>query len=304
MTAGGTRSATIPACSKRSFLSTSAPSKRTEACEYTRLAKLTMTLDIPLSMGFFTSRSRAVDRRSPASLSSEINSASKSSILLLAASSLMPCRRVSPRSVRLMPSMSTTHEVRRSIKRSPTNPIKRIRKIRRPSVMTRLHTYVLRLEVASNEGLTDGAITMQPVLTCPDGKTARPERTESLLRMRLAGTVSNFSVFGECDAEPEAPAFGESATLEDFDWTRRISPHFLHRHLYTLFDRAVNTSISSIDSMPSQCQEKDEKIECALDTLDVDKKSEFSIDFTMTHSVAIPVPSDVHAVSRGGRRAI
>lgn len=144
----------------------------------------------------------------------------------------------------------------------------------------KLHTYVLRLEVIGEEGQKDGEIKIQPTVSCPDGK--KIPASANVVTFSSAPPAAAFSL--DAGLVPGCPELGEIATLKTM--IEAQDPATYAAATYTVF--LGGESHLTIDSMPSQCQDKGTSIECAMDTLHLGAKSEFSIKFKMAESVADP----------------
>lgn len=159
-------------------------------------------------------------------------------------------------------------------------PSQVIRRDAPPFGHDKLHTYVLRLEVVGEEGQKGGAIKIQPIVSCPDGK--KVAASANVVSFSSATPVPAFSL--DAGIIPGCPELGEMVTLKTL--IEAQDPAIYADAAYTLF--LGGESHLTIDSMPSQCQDKGATIECAMDTLHLGTKSEFSIKFKMAESVGGP----------------
>lgn len=146
----------------------------------------------------------------------------------------------------------------------------------------KLHTYVLRLEVVGEEGQKDGEIKIQPTVSCPDGKKVLAGANVISFSSAAGQPAAPFSL--DAGLVPGCPELGEIATLKTL--IEAQDPATYANATYTVF--LGGESHLTIDSMPSQCLDKGATIECAMDTLHLGTKSEFSIKFKMADSVSEP----------------
>jgi len=269
-------------CSSEAYCNTYSV-KANQACDTTRLAKLTMTLNVPLSVDY-TSRVAELSEAA----SGPVSVGDKFGIEIIYPSS---CRfeaynlpaALTP--IGLGDAFNASTRQLLLDKAIANQPYQVIPQDSPPFGHDQLHTYVLRLEATGIEGVTDGAITIQPALTCPDGKSVNARANR--ISFKDAPAETNPAAFTvKAALAPECPAFGETAKLTTTIEAQDVAA--FSTAVYTL--HISGESQMEIDSMPSQCADKGDKIECAMDTLHLNQKSEFSIEYTMKDSVAIPTP--------------
>lgn len=146
----------------------------------------------------------------------------------------------------------------------------------------KLDIFVLRLEAISNDGIGDGKVKIQPTLTCPDGKQVRANANIISFGSNPSPATPAFSINSEIS--PACPALGESATFRSFIQAQDAAD--FSTATYKLF--LSGESHLTINSMPSQCEDKGTTIECNMNTLHLGALADFSINFTMADSIVDP----------------
>ncbi|MFO1464262.1 MAG: hypothetical protein U1F66_10845 [bacterium] len=141
-----------------------------------------------------------------------------------------------------------------------------------------LFTYVLPLKVVGDETLVDSDYTIQPTVTCPDGKKVSASATV----IRVAASQS-FALSSEIS--PACPALGETATI-----TAEIANHSSRTYSEATYSVTVagGEGALSLEALPSQCRNKGTEVECDLPALPPDAKTEIAFSYTMASSLAKP----------------
>ena len=255
--------------------------KPMQACDKSKAAVLTMKLDVPVAMDYTTRIAKVGEvRTGPVAVGDKFGI----EITYPASCKFDPYTLPSAFAATGVGEAfnATTHELllAKAIRDLPSQVINRDAP---PFAHDPLHTYVLRLEVVSEDGVQDGEIKIQPAVVCPDAK--RILASSNVVTFKSGGGEAPTPAFTvDAGLEASCPALGESATLKTL--IEAQDPANYVGATYTL--HVGGDALFSIESMPSQCQDKGTTIECSMDTLHMGTKSEFSIKYKMADSVSDP----------------
>lgn len=133
-----------------------------------------------------------------------------------------------------------------------------------------LYTYVMSLQVEGDDSLKDSEVTIQPTLTCPDGKKVSASANVISLKASQTYTVA-------AEISPKCPQVGESATI-----SAKLEAKAEQGFSDAVFTLAIGgESHISLGSIPSFCKNKGESLECDLSSGASGSKAELDFQFTL-----------------------
>jgi len=225
--------------------------KSRQACDKSKSTSMTLTLDVPVAVDYST-RVAKISK----TLDAPANAGDKVGIEVTYPSSCT----FDPYN---LPSAflplglgdaynATTHELSLS-KAVADKPSQLIGQDSPPFGHDALFTYLLVLEVVGDDSLQDSDVTIQPTLTCPDGKKVSASAT--LIHLKASKSYSLSS-----EISPKCPNVGETATI-----SASVESHAAKGFADAIYTLSIGgESHITLGALPSECKDKGSSIECDL----------------------------------------